>query len=217
MAALGYTDVVTRIFSKIFSGGPFSAVRPYLGGSDEPVSLDEAPISEPSDAFERAETEADESTAPPLQDLRSESARGGLKTALQAFPQIVHLLVDPENDWGENLSREVGLPLISLTDDSVDGLESELQKPKYAKGFILEGYPHDSLAAEKLDGLLEKTGPEDRRVLSWELSDNAHQEVLDHYMNQDLLWMVPESGDPTCPLQAKDNLMSCLHGLPALQ
>ena len=175
-------------------------------------------MEDPADAFERAEPTPPESpSTPPTQELGKQSARSGLSVALHAFPQIVHLLVDPGNDWGENLSKEVGLPLISLTADNADRLEAELQKPKYADGFILEGFPNDSTAAEKLDGLLENTGPEGRRVLSWELTDGAHQEVLDHYMNQDLLWMVPESGDPSCPVQAKDNLLSCLHGLPALQ
>ena len=208
---------MTRIFSNIFSAGPFSAVRPY-NGSDDPVDFEESPVEDPADAFERAEPTPPESpSTPPTQELGKQSARSGLSVALHAFPQIVHLLVDPGNDWGENLSKEVGLPLISLTADNADRLEAELQKPKYADGFILEGFPNDSTAAEKLDGLLENTGPEGRRVLSWELTDGAHQEVLDHYMNQDLLWMVPESGDPSCPVQAKDNLLSCLHGLPALQ
>ena len=190
-------------------------MRPYLGGSDEPVNLEESAPAEPTDGFESGPQEP-ESAAPPTQELRNESARSGLKTALQAFPQVVHLLVDPDENWGENLSKEVGLPLISLRDENVDGLEAELKKPEYARGFILEGFPHDSVAAEKLDGLLENTDPTGRRVLSWELSDSRHQEVLDHYMNQDLLWMVPEATDPTCASQAKDNLMSCLSGLPAL-
>jgi hypothetical protein len=207
---------VTRIFSKIFSAGPFSAVRPYLGGSDEPVELEDAPVEGPSDEFERAEPQEPVADAPPAQDIRKESSRSGMQVALQAFPQVVHLLVDPQQQWGENLSQEVGLPLISLTEKNVDNLEAELRKPEYADGFILEGYPNDSSAAEKLDGLLENTGHEGRRVLSWELSDDAHQEVLDHYMNQDLLWMVPEASDPSSVVQAKDNLMSCLHGLPAL-
>ena len=206
---------MTRIFSKIFSSGPFSAVRPYLGGSEEPVNLEGSAAAEPTDGFESGPQEP-ESASPPTQDLRNESTRSGMKAALQAFPQIVHLLVDPGQDWGENLSKEVGLPLISLTDEGVDCLEAELKKPEYAGGFILEGFPQDSVAAEKLDGLLENTDPTGRRVLSWELSDSRHQEVLDHYMNQDLLWMVPESNDPACSTQAKDNLMSCLSGLPAL-
>ena len=190
-------------------------MRPYLGGSDEPVNLEKSAPAEPTDGFESGQQES-ESVAPPTQELRNESARSGLKTALQAFPQVVHLLVDPDQNWGENLSKEVGLPLISLKDENVDGLEAELKKPEYAKGFILEGFPQDSVAAEKLDGLLENTDPTGRRVVSWELSNSRHQEVLDHYMNQDLLWMVPEPTDPTCASQAKDNLMSCLSGLPAL-
>lgn len=205
---------MTHIFSKIFSSGPFSAVRPYLGGSDRPVELEERAPAEPTDGFERSDGR--ESTAPPTEDMRRESARSGMRVALQAFPQVVHLLIDPGQDWGEKLSREVGLPLISLTDEKIDCLETELKKPEYAGGFILEGHLADSEAAEKLDGLLENTDPSDRRVLSWELVDDKHQEVLDHYINQDLLWMVPESSNPSCPDQARNNMVSCLTGLPVL-
>lgn len=126
-------------------------------------------------------------------------------------------MVNPEEQWGENLSKEVGLPLISLRNGQVEELHHELQKPEYANGFILEGFPSDAESAQKLDSMLSQVAPQDRRVLGWELTDDSHQEVLDHYMDQDLLWMVPESSDPTSTLEASRNVMSCLVGLPALQ
>lgn len=210
---------MTRILKKILSGGPFSAVRPYLGDSDKKAG-DTETVEPPKDGFERSVGEPQDpqsSTPPKSEDLREGAKRGGTQAALGAFPQVVHLLVNPEEDWGENLSQEVGLPLISLSDGKVDGLGAELKKPEYAKGFILEGFPSDTESAAKLDSLLENVAQDDHRVLGWELTNERHQEVLDHYMDLDLLWMVPECCDPADAKEAKTNLMSCLQGLPALQ
>jgi hypothetical protein len=205
---------VSQILKNIFSRGPFSAVRPYLGGSGKSRPAREVP--EPSDRFDRSEETA-EPSAPSTEKLRQGARRSGTEVALRAFPQVVHLLVNPENDWGENLSKQVGLPLISLDNGSVENLEAELAKPQYANGFILEGFPSDAKSAEQLEDLLENVSEDDRRVVGWDLSNDSHQEVIDHYVNRDLLWMVPESADPESSQEAQQHLMSCLVGLPALQ
>lgn len=157
----------------------------------------------------------EEKSAPDTDGMQRRGVSLGTQAALAAFPQVVHLLVDPKLHWGENLSKETGLPVITLQDKSLDQLAADLHDPKFAEGFILEGFPTDLQAASRLDTMLENVSPDDRRVLSWEMTDDKHQEVLDHYMNQDLLWMVPESADPSSAVEAKENVMSCLHGLPA--
>lgn len=208
---------MTPITQKIFSSGPFSAVRPYLGGSDTAAGVTEE-VREPSESFERSDSaSSEEKSAPPLEGLQRDASNAGMQAALSAFPQVVHLLVDPELQWGENLSKEVGIPVISLADRDVEQLATELKDPKFADGFILEGYPSTLEDAGQLDRLLKNVAPEDRRVLSWQLTDDSHQEVLDHYMDQDLLWMVPQAGDGANPAETQSNILSCLHGLPALR
>lgn len=208
---------MTPITQKIFSSGPFSAVRPYVGNGDSPVGSAEE-IKEPNESFERSDSASvEEKSSPPLDDLQRDAASSGMQAALSAFPQVVHLLVDPNLQWGENLAKEVGLPVISLAERNLNELAVDLKDPKFADGFILEGYPSTLEDAGKLDSLLKNVAPEDRRVLSWQLTDESHQEVLDHYMDQDLLWMVPESCDAANPVEAQNNILSCLHGLPALR
>ena len=211
---------VSSIIKNWFSSGPFSAVRPFLGGGDEAVgesAPETAPAPEPTDGFQRADDAPEsESSPPPAEDLKRGRLRSGAQAACGAFPQVIHLLVDPSNDYAESLSQEMSLPVISLTEGKVDSLDQELAKPEYSKGFILEGFPHTMDQAKKLDGLLENVAPQDRRVLSWELSNETHQEVLEHYMDLDVLWMVPEAADPTSATEAKSHMMSCLQGLPAL-
>lgn len=192
-------------------------MRPYLGTPNGPAP---APAPEvPRDNFERSETSEpqEESSSPSSDSLRRGGRQSGAQVALQAFPQVVHLLVDPEESWGEDLSKEVGLPLISLEDGSVENLADELSKPQYSQGFILEGFPVDTASAQKLDSMLENVSQEDHRVLSWDLSHESHQEVLDHYMDRDLLWMVPESSGTELANQPRNCVLSCLQGLPALQ
>lgn len=202
---------------KIFSSGPFSAVRPYLGGGEEAVGVGDE-VKEPGESFERSETPpAEEKGAPPVEGFQRESSSRGMQVALSAFPQVVHLLVDPKLQWGENLAKEVGLPVVSLENRDVDQLALELRDPKFSEGFILEGYPADAEAAGQLDSLLKNVAHEDRRVLSWQLSDESHQEVLDHYMDQDLLWMVPDSSGPIGSAEVNRGVLSCLQGLPVLQ
>ena len=209
---------MSNILGNIFSRGPFSAVQPYLSTPQGEARVPEPEISGPSDEFERSDAaeEAEESSAPPSESLRKGASRTGAQVALQAFPQVVHLLVDPDESWGEDLSKEVGLPVLSLEDGSVDDLHEKLSQPQYAKGFILEGFPADTESAQKLDAMLENVSQEDHRVLSWNLSHEKHQEVLDHYIDRDLLWMVPESDGAESAGGSKDCVLSCLQGLPAL-
>lgn len=212
---------MSSIIKNWFSKGPFSAVRPYLGGgSNEPIG-DSAPETkpapqEPEDGFERSD-ETPESAAPSNDEMKKGGLRSGTHVACGAFPQVVHLLVDPSFDYAENLSKEVSLPVVSLSDGDVDKLQNELTKPEYAKGFILEGFPEDMESARRLDGLLENVAPQDRRVLSWDLTHDTHQEVLDHYMDLDVLWMVPEAQESDAEDGTQKQMMSCLQGLPALQ
>ena len=200
----------------IFSGGPFSAVKPHYERPKESVPVTEEELSEPSDSFDSSRPPSDSAT-PPADDLRKEAGRSGARAALGAFPQVVHLLVEPNLQWGESLSQEVGLPVVSLAEVPLEGLQEKLHSPEYSRGFILEGIPQNAGQAEALDGLLENVPEDGRRVLSWELTSDTHQEVLDHYMDRDLLWMVPESTDPSNTDEARSNVLSCLHGLPALQ
>jgi len=210
---------VSGFLNNIFSRGPFSAVRPYIGGGEAPVPSkpdkgEEAPV--PDDRFAPGDG-ADASEGAPPKSGSDEMSRGGRQTATQAalaaFPQVVHLLVDPAESWGEDLSKSVGLPLVSLQDGTVDNLAERLSQPEYAGGFILEGFPTDTGAAEKLDHLLSNVSPESHRVVGWQLENEKHQEVLDHYMDLDLLWMVPDAEKAE---SAQENLLSCLHGLPML-
>lgn len=201
----------------ILSRGPFSAVRPHYEGPEESVSVgEEEETSSPTDSFEPGETSS-ETTTPPVDELQRGASRSGVQAACRAFPQVVQLLVEPSLDWGENLSREVGLPVVSLAEGSVDTLREQLNDPKYSNGFILEGIPADAGAAAQLDDLLGNVPEQGRRVLSWDLTSDTHQEVLDHYMDRDLLWMVPESSNPADVQEARSNVLSCLHGLPAVE
>ena len=192
-------------------------MRPYLGDSQSRPEPNPE-VKDPQDGFQPGHPEDSKDAAlPPTDGFRKGGARSAAQAALRAFPQVVHLLVDPSGPFGENLSKEVGLPLVSLQDGGVENLAIELSKPEYDNGFILEGYPSDTASAEKLDALLQNVDHNDRRVLGWELTDQKHQSVLDHYMDKDLLWMVPESLDPSDSQEAKAQIMSCLVGLPVLQ
>jgi hypothetical protein len=43
------------------------------------------------------------------------------------------------------------------------------------------------------------------------------QEVVEHYIDQGLLWMVPAPEQQHTPEQMKTSLLECLVGLPALE
>lgn len=172
-------------------GKPFSAVRPHHGS----VPLEASPeICETQDTFFKSKPDT-----------------------LGSFPQVVHLLVDPESQLAENLSQEAGLPLVTLGKSGVDGLESVLLRPEYARGFVLEGFPQSQADAQKLDDMLRATPAEDHRVLGWEFADPCRQEVLDHYLDSGLLWMVPSSTDGCEESDSTKSLQNCLTGLPAFR
>lgn len=152
----------------------------------------------------------------PTEEMRREGTRSAA-FALSAFPQVVHLLTAAELPYGENLAAEVDLPLISLGEQKTDDLSSMLRRPEYQDGFIIEGIPSSLEEVQHLDQLLSATGQEERRVLSWEYSSQEHQDVLDHYIDQGLLWMVPPCTDPSDAKQVREALMDCMVGLPALQ
>lgn len=163
--------------------------------------------------------EASSGSRQPSMSAQSMAAHGERSAgrALAAFPQIVHLLANPELHLGRHLSASTGLPLVSLGQGtSVDDLESMLTKPEFADGFILEGIPADRASAENLDGLLSATNPSGRRVLGWESESAQQQEIVDHYIDQGLMWVVPAPDGTDGPQKVKSSLLECLVGLPAL-
>lgn len=197
--------------------GPYSAVRPgELNKGQDPVEssgpepVDEmAPISQSADA-------AGQKRAPSTQSMVEQSQRSA-GAALAAFPQVVHLLANPELHLADQIAKETGLPVVSLVSVKISELEGLLHQPQFAEGFILEGFPQDRAGAEELDGLLSATDPEGRRVLGFDASSEAQQEVVDHYINQGLLWQVPTPSAYQSPEQVKSTLLECLVGLPALE
>lgn len=207
-----------KIFpSYVSRGGPFSAVRPDHIAEPAPPEEEAAPGDEVvTSPIEGAEDPDPGRPRIPTEEMRREGSRSAVK-ALAAFPQVVHLLTASELPYGESLAAEVDLPLVSLGERSPEELSKVLRGPEYQQGFIIEGIPSSLEEVEKLENLLSATGQNERRVLSWEYSSQSHQDVLDHYIDQGLLWMVPPCTNPGDAKQVKEALKDCLVGLPALQ
>lgn len=191
--------------------GPFSSVRP----GEVPQDRAESAPSEPVDEVVSVPSYP---TKSPVHSGASSSGmmqqgRSAAGAALAAFPQIVHVLADPELHLGEQLSSATGLPVLSLEEKSVEEIAGVLASKEYAQGFILQGFPRNTNVAEGIDQLLSATSPNERRVLGWQ--DEKRQEIVDHYIDQGLLWNVP-SESPLAPSdQVKSALLECLVGLPA--
>lgn len=196
--------------------GPFSAVRP---GEQREWAQDPAESSAPEPVDEVAPPREPTSGASrgPSSQAMAEMGRSSAAAALTAFPQIVHVLANPELHLGQGLAKETGLPVVSLAEVAVEELQGVLAQPQYAEGFILEGFPQTRASAEALDGLLSATNPNERRVLGFEATSDAQQEIQDHYIDQGLLWLVPAPAQDQTPDQVKSTLLECLVGLPALQ
>lgn len=137
--------------------------------------------------------------------------------ALAGFPQIVHVLANPELHLARQIAEETGLPVVSLSETPVAELEELLASPEYTEGFILEGFPSDVAQAQELDSLLGATDPNGRRVLGWESNTPAQQPIVDHYIDQGLLWVVATPAAQAPPQEVKTSLVECLVGLPALK
>ena len=182
----------TPVAHSFVPGNPYSAVIPHDGSSKLPL--------EPQPKLER--------TNPQDSFFKSRI------DTLPSFPQVIHLLVEQESPLGDNLSRETGLPLVNYEEDGVGALNTLLNQPEYANGFVLEGIPESETEAQKLDQLLSATAPEDHRVLGWELADSQHQEVLDHYLDSGLLWMVPSDDGSSQEAESLTSMLECLSGLP---
>jgi hypothetical protein len=202
----------------IRANGPFSAVRP---GDLPPYRQDEVDSPSPEPVDELIPGTATAESAGSRAGLNAQAMAGHSRrsagAALAAFPQIVHVLANPELHLGQQLAEETGLPLVSLAETAVDELEDLLVDERYAEGFILEGIPADRAAAQSLDGLLSATDANGRRVLGWESESKAQQEIMDHYIDQGLLWVVPSPQSHSTPEQMKSTLLECLTGLPALE
>jgi hypothetical protein len=197
------------------SSGPFSAVRPReLELVQDPA---ESSAPEPVDEMIPAAGQSQRSSRSASTQSMTEAARQTAGTALMAFPQIVHVLANPELHLGQQLAQETGLPVVSLDEVGVDELEDVLSQPEYAEGFILEGFPEDRTDAETLDGLLSATSPNERRVLGFDTPSEAQQEIVEHYIDQGLLWMVPSPAPTQNSAQLKSTMLECLVGLPALE
>lgn len=197
--------------------GPYSAVRPGElnrvqdpAESSGPEPVDEV-VSSPLEPGRQAGRRA------PSTQSMAEHANRSAGAALAAFPQVVHLLANPELHLADQIAQETGLPVVSLDDTEISELEGLLAQPQYADGFILEGFPQDRARAEQIDGLLSATSPDGRRVLGFETTSESQQEVVDHYIDQGLLWQVPAPSASQSPAQVKSNLLECLAGLPALE
>lgn len=198
--------------------GPYSAVRPgelskgqdpvESSGPDEPVD-EMVPITQGTSV-------ATQQRAPSTQSMVEQGQRSA-GAALAAFPQIVHLLANPELHLADQIAKETGLPVVSLVSVKLSELEGLLHQPQFAEGFILEGFPQNRAGAEELDGLLSATAPDGHRVLGFEATSEAQQEVVDHYIDQGLLWQVPTPSAYQSPEQVRNTLLECLVGLPALE
>lgn len=171
--------------------------------------MDEVVPMQPSAGGKRAESSMSGS------QMKEQAARAA-GAALVAFPQIVHVLADPQLHLGAQLSTATGLPVVSLKETSVEELATVLTAEEFAQGFILEGFPKDRSMAEGLDSLLAATSPNERRVLGWQAEKNVHQQsILDHYIDQGLLWSVPNESPAAPSEQVTDALLECMVGLPA--
>lgn len=203
---------------RAWPAGPYSAVRPgeLNRSQDQAESSGPEPVDE---VVSGAPVEDSTRSAPgrPTAQSMVEHAQRSASAALAAFPQVVHLLANPELHLADQISAETGLPVVSLVNTEIQDLEGLLAQPKYADGFILEGFPQDRASAEQIDGLLSATAPDGRRVLSFESASESQQEVVDHYIDQGLLWQVPAPSSYHSPEQVKSTLLECLAGLPALE
>lgn len=144
-----------------------------------------------------------------------EQGRQSAAGALRAFPQVVHLLADPELHFGDSLAARTGLPLVNLEETPVDELGARLAQPEFADGFILEGFPEDRAEALALDSLLGATGAHEHRVLSFDQPTTEKQEIVDHYIDKGLMWLIP-GGAESDPGKTQSDMMECLAGLPVL-
>lgn len=196
--------------------GPYSAVRPgELNKGQDPVeSSGPEPVDEMVPISESAA--AGRKRAPSTQSMAEQSERSA-GAALAAFPQIVHLLANPALHLADQIAKATGLPVVALGSVKISELEDLLHQPQFAEGFILEGFPADLAGAEELDGLLSATAPDGRRVLGFDAASESQQEVVDHYIDQGLLWQVPTPSSYQSPEQVKSTLLECLVGLPALE
>ena len=205
--ALRYNVFVDVVQKNPFRSGPYSAVRPETVPAESPE--EPARVSEPSDAFEDSASWR----MPGSSDIGTESLG-----SQHSIAQVVHLLVDSETDFAEELSEEIGLPVLSLGETSLDELESELTKERYADGLILEGIPRDFEEARELDSLFRQVTPENHRVLGTSLVDESFQGVVDHYTNLDLLWIVPDvESDEKSDSKTLQDMLLCLQGMPVLE
>ncbi len=210
--------------------GPFSAVIPHSGEesvappldrtSQEPESLPNLP----PDLIDRAPSldELSALNAPRTSPFSTQSLRrSGLETAvrtLEAFPQVIQILSEPFAELGAEVARQAGLPLLSLDEEmSVDTLASVLQRTEYQQGFVLQGAPATPEQAEALDRLLAATPEGERRVLSWDSNESIPTEVVDHYVDKGLLWMLPAETENLEPVRSLDTVLQCLVGLPAFE
>jgi hypothetical protein len=200
-----------------WSNGPFSAVRPgeQIAPVQEPAESSRGP--EPVDEVVPSRgLESTRGAGAPAMSTQSmaEQGRRTAGAALGGFPQVVHVLANPELHLGQQVSDQTGLPVVNLQQTPVDQLEELLAQPRFHEGFILEGYPADRAEAKQLDSILSATDPNGRRVLGWESERPEQQEIVDHYIDQGLLWMMPSPSAQT-PEQVKSTLVECLAGLPA--
>jgi hypothetical protein len=195
--------------------GPYSAVRP---GEHLETVQDPTESSAPEPVDEMMPGQGSGARRGPSAQAMTGHGQRSAGAALAGFPQVVHLLANPELHLGKQLSDETGLPVISLEGVAVDDLEELLAQPQFADGFILEGFPVDRASAETLDGLLSATDPGGRRVLGFDTSQTgSRQEIVEHYIDQGLLWMVPAPEQQHTSEQVKTSLLECLAGLPALE
>ncbi len=204
--------IITGVHS--WTSGPFSAVRPGEVAQDPVESSPREPIDEVVPMQPPADSQRSGSSMSSSR-MRDQGAKS-VGAALAAFPQIVHVLADPELHLGKQLSTATGLPVVSLEENSIEELATVLSAEEFAQGFILEGFPTDRGVAEGLDSLLSATSPNERRVLGWQAEKDDHQQIiLDHYIDQGLLWNVPNESPAAPSEQVTDALLECMVGLPA--
>lgn len=185
--------------------------------SSSPLPVDDVAIgAEPGKATGVAGQ--DETTACPSADSASmqNALRQGAHAAGQAlsfFPQIVHILADPQVHLGVELSKATGLPVITLSKSSVDSLSNLIKDERYLNGFILEGFPVSESQARALDGILESSSKLEHRVLGWQAASEEQQEVVDHYINQGMLWSLDSVISPNEGQKAVEVLVECIDTL----